>query len=44
MDQWDAAVRSRDRETMIGLLIEVELPQPELTVDAVLSNPKKFGF
>ena len=44
LDQWDAAARRRDREMMISILTNVEVPEPELTVDAVLSNPKKFGF
>jgi hypothetical protein len=44
IDQWEAAARRRDRATMIRLLAEVEVPEPELTVDAVLTNPKKFGF
>jgi hypothetical protein len=44
LDQWDAAARRRDREMMISILTNVEVPEPELTVDAILSNPKKFGF
>jgi hypothetical protein len=44
MDQWVAAARRRDRTTMVRLLAEVEVPTPERTVDAVLANPKKFGF
>jgi hypothetical protein len=44
MDQWEAAARRRDRTTMVRLLAQVEVPTPERTVDAVLANPKKFGF
>jgi hypothetical protein len=44
LDQWDAAARRRDREIMISILTNVEVPKPELNVDAILSNPKKFGF
>jgi hypothetical protein len=44
LDQWDAAVRRRDRNGMIALLEQVELTEPHLTVDAVLANPRAYGF
>jgi hypothetical protein len=44
IDQWDEAARQRDREAMITLLEQVEVPEPHLIADAVLADPKKFGF
>lgn len=40
IDQWDAAVRQRDRQAMIALLEQVEVTDPPFTVDTVLANPK----
>jgi hypothetical protein len=42
--QWEAAARRQDRATMVRLLLEVEVAAPESIVDAILANPKKFGF
>ena len=44
IDRWDEAVRRRDRDAMIALLERVEVREPHLTVDAVLADPRKFGF
>lgn len=44
IDCWDEAARRRDRETMIALLEQVEVPDPHLTADAVLGDPKRYGF
>ena len=44
IDLWDEAARQRDREAMIALLEQVEVPAPHLIADAVLADPKKFGF
>lgn len=44
IDQWDEAARRRDRDAMIRLLEQVEVPDPHLTVDAVLLNPQKYGL
>jgi hypothetical protein len=44
IDQWDEAARRRDRAAMIELLEQVEVPEPHLIADAVLADPKKFGF
>jgi hypothetical protein len=44
IDRWDEAARRRDREMMIALLEQVEVPDPHLIADAVLADPKKYGF
>jgi len=44
IDQWDDAARRRDRRAMIELLERVEVREPHLIADAVLANPKKYGF
>lgn len=44
LDRWDNAVRARDRDAMIRIMREVEVDQPESTVDAVLAQPAKYGF
>ncbi|MCW3848545.1 hypothetical protein OF829_15020 [Sphingomonas sp. LB-2] len=44
MDQWDVAVRARDRATMIDLMRKVEVEPPEPTVDSFLANPAPYGF
>jgi hypothetical protein len=44
LDRWDAAARSRDRETMLQIMRDVEVSPPESTVDAVLADPSFYGF
>jgi hypothetical protein len=44
MDQWDDAVRRRDRGRMIELLKQVEVPSADWTADTVLADPQKYGF
>lgn len=44
MNEWDAAVRRRDRDVMISLLEMAEVSEPRFTVDTVLSDPAKYGF
>ena len=44
LDQWDAAVRRRDRNEMIALLEQVEVTDPHVTTDTVLANPQAYGF
>lgn len=44
LDQWDTAVRRRDRNEMIALLEQVEVTELHLTVDTVLANPRAYGF
>ena len=46
MDQFDSAIRKRDREASIRVLIEAKLKtaQAEETVAAVLDDPEHYGF
>jgi hypothetical protein len=46
VDAWDAAEHARNRTEMIRLLELVDLTpaQAEKTTDAVLANPKMYGF
>ena len=44
MAEWQAAVRARSREKMIEIMRSVEVEPPENTVDAVLTDPGKYGF
>ena len=46
VERWDEAVRQRDREKMLRLMIAYELGEKDaaLTVDTVLENPEKYGF
>jgi len=44
IDRWDEAARRRDHGAMIALLEQAEVPEPHLIADAVLADPKKFGF
>jgi len=46
LEQWDTAARRRDRESMIDILLRVDLSptQAQATVTAVLSNPGMYGF
>ncbi len=46
VERWDEAVRQRDREKMLRLMIACELGEKDaaLTVDTVLENPEKYGF
>jgi hypothetical protein len=46
IDQWDQAVRRRDRDAMITVLREVALSdeQAQQTTDAVLRDPQRYGF
>jgi hypothetical protein len=45
-DKWDTACRARNRHAMLSLLGEVEIAEPGRApiVDAVLTNPAKYGF
>lgn len=42
--KWDEAVRQRDRESMMRMMERAEVPNPERTVDAVLTSPERYGF
>lgn len=44
LNKWKAAVRRRDRQEMIALLEQVEVTDPQLTVDTVLTDPQAYGF
>ena len=45
MEQWDSAVKSRNRVRMIEVLNGVDLASPaEQISDTVLANPKRYGF
>jgi hypothetical protein len=44
IEQWDAAVRARDRDAMIAILTDVDVTDPAFTVDTVLADPGKYGF
>ncbi|HVF58268.1 MAG TPA: hypothetical protein VNJ70_00410 [Thermoanaerobaculia bacterium] len=46
MDEWDAAVRRRDRAAMISILRRVDLPEEDAawSVDLILENPSAYGF
>ena len=43
---WDAAVARRDRAGMIEVLMSTELSEKQAaeTTDAVLTDPRKYGF
>ena len=45
-DKWDAAAKSRNRSRMIQILSQCAMTQKqcEETTDALLANPKKYGF
>ena len=46
LDAWDHAAMNRDRPQMIALLLQtaIERDQAKRTTDAVLENPKMYGF
>jgi hypothetical protein len=44
VERWDAAVRRRDRAAMIAVLKEAGLAEPAPTADAVLADPRRYGF
>jgi hypothetical protein len=45
IEQWDAAVKRRDRDRMIETLKQVDIgSDAEKIVDAVLKNPALYGF
>jgi len=45
-DDWDIAVKNRDKNEMIKILIKTELTQEQAleTTTTILENPKKYGF
>ena len=44
IDTFDAAARTRDRESMIDILSKVAVESAAATVDAILADPARFGF
>jgi hypothetical protein len=44
LDEFGAAARRRDRETMIELLTRVAVARPEWSVDSILKAPERYGF
>ena len=46
IDKWDDAARRKNRQDMIAILKDASLSelQASETADAVLNNPKKYGF
>lgn len=44
LDRFDEAARARDRARMIALLSEVQVADPERSVNAILDNPGKYGY
>ena len=45
-DEWDMAVKNRNKKEMINILTKVELTQEQAieTTTTVLENPEKYGF
>ncbi len=43
-DAFDAAVRRRDRARMVELLRAVAVEDAESSADAVLADPKRYGY
>jgi hypothetical protein len=46
LGRWDVAIEAGQRKDAIALLMQVEMSEDgaAATVDAVLSNPSKYGF
>jgi len=46
MSEFDSAVRARDREHIIAVLMRVALSKDDaaFTADTILANPKRYGF
>jgi hypothetical protein len=46
IDKWDNAVNTRNKELMITVLLDVAMTENQAinTVEAVLQNPKAYGF
>lgn len=42
--QFDAAAQARSRSAMIRLVVEVELADASWFVDAVIANPRRYGY
>ena len=46
LDEYDSAVKKRDKKTLVKILKQVALSeeQANATIDAIFSNPKKYGY
>jgi len=46
LPEFDVAVRGRNRERMVEILVRVEmtLEQAEYTTDTILDNPAHYGY
>ena len=46
MENFDSAVKSRNKEASISVLLEAKITpeQAEQTVSVILKNPKKYGY
>ena len=46
VDAWDRATRARDRDDMLAVLKRCQFTEEQRieTVDAVLADPKRYGF
>lgn len=46
MDDFEAAIRARDRARVISVLTRVELSPEDaaFTVDTIFGNPKQYGY
>jgi len=44
LDEFDDATRARDRARVIALLSQVEVVELDRSVNAILSNPRKYGY
>ena len=46
LEAFDLAVNKRDKEQLLEILKKVELSdeQANSTIDAIFSNPKKYGY
>ncbi len=44
LDAFDRAAHSRNRARMIEILTDVEVGNPDKTADAIIANPRKYGY
>ena len=46
LEQFDQAARTGDRASMLRLLVQVEIGEADArkTVEAILLNPKRYGY
>jgi hypothetical protein len=46
LEQFDKAARTADRDTMLRLLVQVDIAEADArkTVDTILLNPARYGY